>query len=368
MQIVIERIRNCRADNACYHVDLIALMSTSFHSCNFISLAINRIMRFTFLGTSAGLPTRDRNVTALALALDGQREWYLIDCGEGTQHQLLRTRYSAAKLRAIFITHIHGDHCYGLPGLIASANMGGRTAPLTICAPAGIAEFIEAVCRHTDSNRLTYPLQFVRSDAEDFHYDDGMVTVDSIALSHRVPSYAYHFTEQVHEYTLDTNLLDALQIPRGPLWGELQHGHTVQLEDGRSITPQQVCLPQRAARRIVVGGDNDKPELLADALQRSDVLIHEATFTEDVLARVGPQYQHSTPAQVAKTAQQAHVRHLVLTHFSQRYRRHAQNGAHSLADLFNEARALYDGNLAMADDLASYELTKDKLLLPIDTH
>jgi ribonuclease Z len=350
-------------------------MSTPLHSCrlhcthvDFVPLPIKQTMRFTFLGTSAGLPTRDRNVTALALAPDGQREWYLIDCGEGTQHQLLHTRYSAAKLRAVFITHIHGDHCYGLPGLIASANMGGRTAPLTICAPAGIAEFIEAVCRYTDLNRLTYPLHFVRSDTADFRYDDGAVSVDSIALSHRVPSYAYHFTEQVHEYTLDTNLLSALQIPRGPLWGELQHGHTVQLEDGRSITPQQVCLPQRAARRIVVGGDNDKPELLEAALQHCDVLIHEATFTEDVLARVGPQYQHSTPAQVAKTAQRAHLPHLVLTHFSQRYRRHAHAGDHSLDDLFNEARALYTGNLAMADDLASYELTKDKQLITVPTH
>jgi len=325
-------------------------------------------MRFTFLGTSAGLPTRDRNVTGLALAVDRQREWYLIDCGEGTQHRLLGTPYSAAKLRAIFITHIHGDHCYGLPGLIASANMGGRTLPLTICAPAGIAEFIEAVCRYTDLQRLTYPLHFVRSDATDFRYEDGDVTVDSIALSHRVPSYGYRFTERVREYALDANRLEALHVPRGPLWGELQHGRAVQLEDGRHIAPQQVCLPQRAARCVLVGGDNDKPELLEAALQHSDVLIHEATFTEDVLARVGPQYQHSTPAQVAKTAQRALLPHLILTHFSQRYRRQPHAGGHSLDDLFNEARTLYSGNLIMAEDLASYELTKDKQLLPLDAH
>ena len=245
--------------------------------------------------------------------------------------------------------------------------MGGRTAPLTICAPAGIEEFIDAVCRFTDLQRLNYPLQFIRSDAADFCYDDGEVRVDNIALSHRVPSYAYRFTEQVRDFLLDTERLAALQIARGPAWGELQHGHDVVLADGRRITPQQVCLPMRAARCIVVGGDNDKPALLDAALQHSDVLIHEATFTEDVLARVGPQYQHSTPAQVASTAQRAGIAHLILTHFSQRYRRQRQVGAHALDDLFTEARALYTGNLLMAEDLASYELHKDKTLVPIAT-
>lgn len=321
-------------------------------------------MRFTFLGTSAGLPTRERNVTGLALAIDQQRDWYLIDCGEGTQHQLLRTRYSAAKLRAVFITHIHGDHCYGLPGLIASAQMGGRTQPLTICAPAGIAEFIEAVRRYTDLQRLTYPLQFVRSDAPDFRYDDGDMVVESIALSHRVPSYAYRFAEQVHEYTLDPERLAALQVPRGPAWGELQHGHAATLEDGRRIEARQVCQPQRHARCVLVGGDNDRPDLLDSALQGCDVLIHEATYTEDVLARVGPQYQHSTPAQVANTAQRAGVPHLVLTHFSQRYQRHRQPNGHALDDLEAEARALFDGNLILAEDLASYELTRQRELIP----
>jgi ribonuclease Z len=324
-------------------------------------------MRFTFLGTSAGLPTRDRNVTALALAPEMAREWYLVDCGEGTQHQLLKTRYSAAKLRTIFITHIHGDHCYGLPGLLASAQMGGRKEPLTICAPAGIAEFIEAVQRYTDV-RLNYPLHFVPSDTTDFQYRDDNFQVTSIELSHRVPSFAFHFIEQVHERTLDTDKLAALGVERGPLWGDLQHGRSVQLTDGRTIAPEQVCYPQRQPRRVIVGGDNDKPALLIDALRNSDLLIHEATFTESVLAKVGPQYQHSTPAQVAAAAQQAQLKHLVLTHFSQRYRRSKKYGEHAIDDLFDEARALYSGNLLMADDFASLELTRDKQLIaaPLD--
>ena len=319
-------------------------------------------MRFTFLGTSAGLPTKERNVSALALALEQQREWYLVDCGEATQHRLQHTHYSPAKLRAIFITHIHGDHCYGLPGLIASAQMGGRKQPLTICAPAGIQEYIEAVCRYTDLTNLNYALNFLRSDTADFYYDDGMVRVDSVALSHRVPSYAYSFSEHVNEHLLDPEKLAALNIPRGTLWGELQQGHSIECA-GRIVASEQVCQPPRAPRCIVVGGDNDRPELLLDALRDCDVLIHEATFTEAILAKVGPSYQHSTPAQVAKIAQQAQLPHLLLTHFSQRYRRSGTE--HTIAELFDEARQYYSGNLLLAADLASYELTRDKQLLSI---
>ncbi len=320
-------------------------------------------MRFTFLGTSAGVPTRERNVTALALAAEHQREWYLVDCGEGTQHRLLHTHYSAAKLRAIFITHIHGDHCYGLPGLIASANMGGRKEPLTICAPAGIQEYVDAVRRYTDLTNLNYELRFIRSDAPNFFYDDDIVRVDSIELSHRVPSFGYRFVEHVSERLLDPEKLAALKVPRGVLWGELQHGNSVALEDGRTIAPAQVCHPPRAPRCIVVGGDNDQPQLLLPALRDADVLIHEATFTEDVLARVGPRYQHSTSAQVAQAAQQAQLPHLILTHFSQRYRRKRVGTEHVIGDLFDEARNYYDGNLTLAADLTSYELTRDKKLI-----
>lgn len=315
-------------------------------------------MRFTFLGTAAGMPARDRNVSGLALAAEQQRPWHLIDCGEGTQHQLLRSAYTAAKLRAIFITHVHGDHCYGLPGLLASAQMGGRDDPLTVCAPAGVAEFIEAACRYTDFTPV-YPLRFVRSDRPDFRYEDDDLIVTSVPLSHRVPSFAYRFEERVRERHLDPGKLEQLGIPRGPLWGALQQGRRVELADGRIVDPEQACLPQRRPRCVVAGGDNDRPELLRDALVGCDLLIHEATYTEDVLARVGPAYQHSTAAQVAKVAAAAQLPWLALTHFSHRYRRRAVAGGHSLLDLENEARQHYTGGLIMADDLHSYVLDRE---------
>jgi ribonuclease Z len=319
-------------------------------------------MRFTFLGTSAGIPTRERNVTALAIAAAHPRDWYLVDCGEGTQHRLLHTRHTAARLRAIFITHVHGDHCYGLPGLIASSQMGGRKQPLTVCAPAGIQEMFEAVCRHTDM-RLLYPVNFVRSDVPGFVYEDEDVRVDAITLSHRVPSFAYRFTERIREHHLDQQRLAELGVPRGPLWGDLQHGRSVMLPDGRVIAPEQVAQPAPPPRRIVVGGDNDRPELLEPMLEGCDALIHEATYTEDILAKVGPQYQHSTAAMVARTAAQARVPNLFLTHFSQRYRSTRVAGEHAIADLADEARAIYDGALHLARDLDSYEITRDRTLI-----
>ncbi len=318
-------------------------------------------MRFTFLGTAAGMPARDRNVSGLALAPEQQRDWYLIDCGEGTQHQLLRSSYTTAKVRAIFITHVHGDHCYGLPGLLASAQMSGRSAPLTISAPTGVAEFIEAACRYTDFTPV-YPIHWLRSDKPGFRYEDEDVVVTSVPLSHRVPSFAYRIEERVRERHLDPGRLAQLGVPRGPLWGELQQGRDVQLEDGRVITSAAVCLPQRRPRCIVVGGDNDQPELLREALLGCDLLIHEATYTEDVLARVGPAYQHSTAAQVAKTAAAAGVPWLGLTHISQRYRRRPGTGTHSLRDLEQEARQHYRGGLFLADDLHSYLLDREHQL------
>ena len=321
-------------------------------------------MKLTFLGTSAGIPTKERNTTALAVGLEKGRDWYLFDCGEATQHRLLHTPWSAARLKAIFITHVHGDHCYGLPGLIASAHMQGRTEPLIICAPDGIEQMLRAVIQHTDLGHLRYPLEFRRSDDTDFSYEDRNVQVSATALSHRVPCFAYTLDEKP-PLKVDPDKMAARGIAEGPLWGQAVRGETVRV-DGRDIPGASLCNAAWPARRIVVGGDNDQPELLHDKLRDAALFIHEATFTEDILASNGGKYQHSTAAMVARSAAHCAVPNLILTHFSQRYRPQASANNRGLEELREEAAAIFSGQLFMANDLESYLLDTNGQLSLLD--
>ncbi len=322
-------------------------------------------MDFTFLGTSAGTPTRARNVTALALSHSGHKPWYLVDCGEGTQHQLLRAHHSVMQLRAIFITHIHGDHTFGLPGLLTSASMLGRTEPMDIIAPIQTHRFITTTLENSDSS-LSYPLNFIDSEAPDFYWQDDHFTVTAVALSHRVPCRAYVFTERNLERQLRQDKLRNDGVEPGPSWGELQKGHDVTLEDSRILRSDEYTEIPRVARRLIVAGDNDDPTLLAEACQGSHLLIHEATYTQDVSERVGPWPQHSSAEQVAKFAQQAQLPNLVLTHFSSRY----QSGPHgtpNINQLAAEALQLYKGKLFLARDFGTYRLEKDLSLSCLTT-
>jgi len=321
-------------------------------------------MEFTFLGTSAGTPTRSRNVTGLALCLSGPKPWYLVDCGEGTQHQLMRTRYSVMQLRAIFITHIHGDHIFGLPGLLTSASMLGRTEPLDIIAPPQVRRFIDAVIENSDSS-LSYPLNFTNSEAPDFYWQDDHLGVTNVALSHRVPCRAYVFTERNLERQLQKEKLVADGIEPGPEWGDLQKGKDVLLDDGRLLRSDDYTHIPRTARKIIVGGDNDTPELLKDACQGTHVLIHEATYTQDVADRVGPWPQHSSAQQVARFAQATKLPNLVLTHFSSRYQS-APGGSPHINQLAAEALQHYTGQLFLARDFDTYRLEKDFQLHKVD--
>ncbi len=321
-------------------------------------------MEFTFLGTSAGTPTRSRNVTGLALCLSGPKPWYLVDCGEGTQHQLMRTRYSVMQLRAMFITHIHGDHIFGLPGLLTSASMLGRTEPLDIIAPPQVRRFIDAVIENSDSS-LSYPLNFINSEAPDFYWQDDHLGVTNVALSHRVPCRAYVFTERNLERQLQKEKLVADGIEPGPQWGDLQKGKDVLLDDGRLLRSDDYTHIPRTARKIIVGGDNDTPELLKNACQGTHVLIHEATYTQDVADRVGPWPQHSSAQQVARFAQATKLPNLVLTHFSSRYQS-APGGSPHINQLAAEALQHYKGQLFLARDFDTYRLEKDFQLHKVD--
>jgi ribonuclease Z len=318
-------------------------------------------MDLLFLGTSSGTPTRARNVSALALQEDKGKGWYLVDCGEGTQHRLLRTPLSLHDLRAIFITHVHGDHCYGLPGLLASAGMMGRKAPLAIVAPVGIEQWVRDTLQMSQS-WLGYALQFhaVETLGE---WRNSEVQVEAAALSHRVPCYGYRFSEARPDPQLDIARLERDGVPRGPLWGQLARGFDVE-DHGRTLRSADYLSFNRAPRRIVVGGDNDRPELLAQACHGAHVLVHEATYTEAVATEARSGFGHSTAAAVAQFAESVALPNLVLTHFSARYQKNAGRG-HSIDDLRSEAAASFSGQLYLAEDFLRLHLAKDGQLLPV---
>ncbi len=317
-------------------------------------------MQIQFLGTSSGVPTRQRSLSALALRADGRRDWLLVDCGEGTQHRLLHSPLSLATLAGICITHRHGDHCLGLPGLLGTASMDGRQTPLTLVCPQEVRRFVSEALALTDS-QLGFALEFV-----DVATPGGRLpslagfTIDASALSHRVPSFGYGFTEPPPPRKLDTARLAAAGIARGPLWGRLQKGEDVALPDGRTLRAEDVLRPAGAARRAVIGGDNDTPALLAEACRGAQLLVHEATYTAEVAARVGPAPMHSDAQRVARFAAAAGIPNLILTHFSPRYG--AAPHRPNIDQLATEARAHYDGRLFLAQDLAIYRLDEDGTL------
>lgn len=318
-------------------------------------------MDLLFLGTSSGTPTKTRNVTALALIEDQGSAWCLIDCGEGTQHQLLQTSLSVRDLQAIFITHVHGDHCYGLPGLLASAGMSGRQAPLKIVAPEGIEAWFRATQTLTQLH-LPFPIEFIRAESMQ-GLRLGQSVVDAIELSHRVPSYAYAFTEASVEPALDTDKLLSEGVPQGPLWGRLKKGQDVE-HQGRLLRYADYLTHPNAPRKIIIGGDNDRPALLTEASDGCHVLVHEATYTADVAAKMGPGVGHSSAALVAAFAQEVGLPHLVLTHFSARYPSNARQGP-SIEDIRTEAAGVYRGQLYLAEDFARYRLDRAGSLVPV---
>lgn len=319
-------------------------------------------MDLLFLGTSSGAPTKTRNVSAIAVIETAGKAWYLVDCGEGTQHQLLRSPLSVRDLRAIFITHVHGDHCFGLPGLLASAGMSGRSEPLELILPAALHDWVRQSLAVSDTH-LPFELRLHTLETLGTWSSEAM-QVSTVELSHRVPSYGYVFAERNTEPRLDTARLEADGIARGPLWGALAKGRNLE-HNGRLIEASHYLLPATPGQRMIVCGDNDQPQLLADAVKGADVLVHEATFTQPVIAKSQTTYGHSTAAAVAQFAEAAGVPNLVLMHFSARYQDNSQRRP-SIDDVREEAAAQYNGRLILAQDLQRYHLSKDGALELVD--
>ena len=308
------------------------------------------MLKLTFLGTSSGVPTIRRNVTALAVHSTTNRDWWLVDCGEATQHQLQRIPLTVHNLAGICITHIHGDHSYGLPGLLASASMTGRKKPLILVAPASVKAWLDATILHTELF-LTFDIIHIDvARARQVHLDDGLL-IERFPLSHRVPSFGFKFSFEKTTWKIDRDALRARGVPPGPAWGQLQHGKDVLLDDGSVLIAAEFRCQHSERAVAVIGGDNDQPALLAEACVDADVLVHEATYTEAVLQKVGPGPQHSSVARISQFGAAARVPNLVLTHFSPRY-----DSAEGMAEVEAEARQHYRGTLFLARDFDNYEL------------
>lgn len=266
-----------------------------------------------FLGTSGGMPSAQRGPSGLLVRRGGER--LLVDCGEGTQRQLLRSTVGLVDLTEILMTHYHADHYLGLPGMLKTFALRGRDVPLTVYGPPGLRDLFGSLRRIF--GRLTYPLDLVELGAGDVLDRDGYAIVP-FAVSHGLAALGYALVEQPRPGRFDVETADALGVPNGPERGALQQGKTVTLADGRTVAPDAVLGPARPGRKVVLGGDTEPTTAVVEAAAGADVLVHEATFCEEEAGRASDT-RHSTARGAALVAQEAGVGLLALTHVSPRY-------------------------------------------------
>ena len=308
-------------------------------------------MQVTFLGTSSGVPTRGRNVSSVALRLPQRSELWLFDCGEATQHQFLRSELRVSQLSRIFITHMHGDHVFGLPGLLASLGMAGTCEGIDLYGPDPLRDFLEGILR-TSSTRIGYPLRTHRvaeaASTGTLLLDDPDFTVRCTPLIHRIPAFAYRVDQKPRSGRFDVEQARALGIPPGPVYADLKAGRTVTLEDGRVINGAALCGPERPGSSVVYCTDTVFCEAAVDLARGADLLIHESTFSHGE-AEMAYQRQHSTSTMAAQTALEAGVKQLALTHLSPRY---MPGNPMTPDDLLAEAQAIFPNTLVAKDFLS----------------
>jgi len=312
-------------------------------------------VQITFLGTSSGIPTRSRNVSSVALRLPQRAEIWLFDCGEGTQHQILRSDLKISQLSRIFVTHMHGDHIFGLMGLLASCGLAGNVERVDIYGPSGLSDYLQA-CSRLSHTHFSYPMK-VHTVRPGVIYEDAEFTVSCDLLHHRIPAFGYRIAEKDRPGRFDVERAQALQIPSGPIYGKLKRGETVILSDGRIIHGQELCGETEIGRKIAYCTDTIYCESAVNLAQDADVLIHEATFAHQD-AEMAFQRLHSTTTMAAQTAYAAKVNQLIMTHFSPRY---APGNAIELRDLLEEARAIFP-QTDMAYDFMIYNVPRRREL------
>ncbi|HEY2718596.1 MAG TPA: ribonuclease Z [Solirubrobacteraceae bacterium] len=282
-----------------------------------------------FAGTGGSVPSARRGLPAILVRLGGDR--ILFDCGEGTQRQLTRS-IGLVDMECVFITHFHADHWLGLPGMLKSFALRDRDQPLTVYGPRGLGQLMAEM--RVIYGRLPYELSIVELEPAETVQRDGYL-IAAIPVSHRAPNaFGYAIVEDARPGHLDPQLAEQLGVKPGPDFGRLQRGETV-----NGVLPEQVMGPEREGRKIVLSGDTEPCEALKIAAHQADLLVHEATFTEEEADRAR-ETAHSTARQAATLARDAEVRLLALTHISTRY---------AGGQLRDEARAIFPTTEAPRD-------------------
>jgi ribonuclease Z len=266
-----------------------------------------------FLGTAGSMPTAQRAPAALLVRRGGER--LLFDCAEGTQRQLLRSTVGLVDLPEIFLTHFHADHVLGLPGMLKTFALRGRELPLTVYGPRGLVDLLGSLKRVV--GRLPYPLTLEELGPGETLHRDGY-RLATFAVSHGVSALGWALVEAQRAGRFDVEHADALGVPNGPQRGALQRGEVVTLEGGVTVTPEEVLGRPRPGRKLAITGDTAPAETVVEAASNADVLVTEATFSEEERERAR-ETLHQTAAQAAEIARRANATLLALTHLSTRY-------------------------------------------------
>lgn len=266
----------------------------------------------TFIGTSASVPSAARGTSATLVSRGGRR--WLVDCGEGTQRQLLRSGVGLADVDVVLLTHLHGDHFLGLPGMFKTFALRGREEPLLLVGPEGLDQLMTTL--HPLIGRLPFHLEVQESGPGEVLRDDDAV-IRAFHTDHGVRSLGYALVEDDRPGAFDVDAARALGVPDGPSFGVLQRGGEVTLDSGAVVRPDQVMGEARAGRVVVFSGDTRPCQATEDAARGADLLIHEATFCDEDSPRA-LETRHTTAREAGALAARAGVRMLALTHVSTR--------------------------------------------------
>lgn len=294
-------------------------------------------MRLLFLGTSAAQPTESRGLSCTCIERNG--EIIMFDAGEAAQIAYAKAKLGWNKDMKICITHLHGDHCTGLLGLLQTMSMQGRTRPLNVFGPARLEEFITTNVRILNFG-LTFPLS-ISAVSPGMVVETGQYEIHACRASHSVTAFSYMLREKDRPGRFSVDSAKMLGVPEGPLWRRLQDGDSVSI-DGRIVRPEQVLGPKKPGRTVGVSGDTMCSPELEGFYEGCDYLVFDATFLEAERQRAA-ETRHSTAMQAASLAKAAGVKNLVLTHFSSRYK---DESGH-----LEEARGIHPGTVTARDQM-----------------